>query len=115
MKITAAGSCGRRLATLSAFLTPSSFNAANPTTAFVTSQLTAALASQISDAATAVLIANEQAVKDHGLKPRARFHTSVLMTRVHSDRGNGRDTCEAGFEPVWPFSRQSEQSAPAPS
>ena len=33
-----------RLATLSAFLTPSSFNAANPTTAFVTSQLTAALA-----------------------------------------------------------------------
>ncbi|MCU1460525.1 MAG: acetyl-CoA acetyltransferase [Acidimicrobiales bacterium] len=37
-------------------------------------RLTAALASQISDAATAVLVASEQAVKDHGLKPRARIH-----------------------------------------
>jgi acetyl-CoA C-acetyltransferase len=37
-------------------------------------RLTAALASQISDGATAMLIASEQAVKDHGLKPRARVH-----------------------------------------
>ena len=42
-------------------------------------KLTAAHASQISDGATAVLIASEQAVKDHGLKPRARIHhISVL-------------------------------------
>jgi acetyl-CoA C-acetyltransferase len=37
-------------------------------------RLTAAVASQISDAATAMLIASARAVKDHGLKPRARFH-----------------------------------------
>ena len=37
-------------------------------------RLTAAMASQISDGASAVLIASEQAVKDHGLKPRARIH-----------------------------------------
>ncbi|PRC42056.1 acetyl-CoA C-acyltransferase, partial [Mycobacterium sp. ITM-2017-0098] len=34
-------------------------------------RLTAAMASQISDGASAVLLASEQAVKDHGLKPRA--------------------------------------------
>jgi acetyl-CoA C-acetyltransferase len=37
-------------------------------------RLTAALASQISDGASAVLVANERAVKQHGLKPRARIH-----------------------------------------
>src|SRR5919109_1547816 len=37
-------------------------------------RLTAALASQISDAASAVLVANDKAVKEHGLKPRARIH-----------------------------------------
>ena len=37
-------------------------------------RLTAALASQISDAASAVLVVNEKAVKEHGLKPRARIH-----------------------------------------
>ncbi|MBW2267001.1 MAG: acetyl-CoA C-acetyltransferase [Deltaproteobacteria bacterium] len=37
-------------------------------------RLTAALASQISDGATALLVASEQAVKDHGLAPRARVH-----------------------------------------
>jgi acetyl-CoA C-acetyltransferase len=37
-------------------------------------RLTAAMASQISDGASAVLIASEQAVKDHGLMPRARIH-----------------------------------------
>jgi acetyl-CoA C-acetyltransferase len=37
-------------------------------------RLTAALASQISDGASAVLIASEQAVKDHKLTPRARIH-----------------------------------------
>jgi acetyl-CoA C-acetyltransferase len=36
--------------------------------------LTAAVASQISDAAGAMLIASEQAVRDHGLTPRARIH-----------------------------------------
>jgi acetyl-CoA C-acetyltransferase len=37
-------------------------------------RLTAALASQISDGASAMLIASERAVKQHGLKPRARVH-----------------------------------------
>ena len=37
-------------------------------------RLTAALASQITDGASAVLLASEQAVKTHGLKPRARIH-----------------------------------------
>ena len=37
-------------------------------------RITAALASQLSDGASAMLIASEQAVKDHGLKPRARIH-----------------------------------------
>ncbi|WP_460796413.1 acetyl-CoA C-acetyltransferase [Microbacterium sp. GXF0217] len=41
-------------------------------------RITAAVASQISDASSAVLIAGEQAVKDHGLTPRARIdHLSV--------------------------------------
>ncbi|MGV0641778.1 steroid 3-ketoacyl-CoA thiolase FadA6 [Mycolicibacterium sp. XJ2546] len=37
-------------------------------------RLTAAMASQISDGASAVLLASEQAVKEHGLQPRARIH-----------------------------------------
>jgi acetyl-CoA C-acetyltransferase len=37
-------------------------------------RLTAALASQISDASSAMLIVSEQALKDHGLTPRARIH-----------------------------------------
>jgi acetyl-CoA C-acetyltransferase len=37
-------------------------------------RLTAALASQISDGAAALVIASEQAVADHGLTPRARIH-----------------------------------------
>ncbi len=37
-------------------------------------RITAAVASQISDASSAVLIASEQAVKDHQLTPRARVH-----------------------------------------
>ena len=37
-------------------------------------RLTAAMASQISDGASAVLLASEKAVKDHGLKPRAHIH-----------------------------------------
>jgi acetyl-CoA C-acetyltransferase len=42
-------------------------------------RVTAACASQISDAAAAILIAGEDAVKRHGLKPRARIHhISVL-------------------------------------
>ncbi|TQS44694.1 acetyl-CoA C-acetyltransferase [Cryptosporangium phraense] len=42
-------------------------------------RLTAALASQISDAASALLVASEDAVRVHGLAPRARVHhLSVL-------------------------------------
>ena len=37
-------------------------------------RITAAVASQISDAASAMLIASEQALKDHDLTPRARVH-----------------------------------------
>lgn len=37
-------------------------------------RLTAAVASQISDGASAVLLASDAAVKKHGLKPRARIH-----------------------------------------
>jgi len=41
-------------------------------------RLTAAVASQISDGASAVLVASERAVKAHGLRPRARIqHISV--------------------------------------
>jgi acetyl-CoA C-acetyltransferase len=42
-------------------------------------RLTAACASQISDASASLLIASEKAVAEHGLKPRARIHhLSVL-------------------------------------
>jgi acetyl-CoA C-acetyltransferase len=42
-------------------------------------RLTAAVSSQISDASSALLIASAQAVRDHGLTPRARIHhLSVL-------------------------------------
>jgi acetyl-CoA C-acetyltransferase len=37
-------------------------------------RVTAAVSSQLSDASAALLIASEQAVKDHGLTPRARIH-----------------------------------------
>jgi acetyl-CoA C-acetyltransferase len=37
-------------------------------------RLTAAVSSQISDGSAALLIASEQAVRDHGLTPRARIH-----------------------------------------
>jgi acetyl-CoA C-acetyltransferase len=37
-------------------------------------RITAAVSSQISDASAAVLVANERAVKTHGLTPRARVH-----------------------------------------
>ncbi|GAB2860237.1 acetyl-CoA C-acetyltransferase [Nocardioides pacificus] len=37
-------------------------------------RITAGVASQICDASSAMLIASEQAVKDHGLTPRARIH-----------------------------------------
>jgi len=37
-------------------------------------RITAAVSSQISDAAAAMLIVSERALKDHKLKPRARFH-----------------------------------------
>ena len=42
-------------------------------------RLTAAVSSQISDAASAVLVMSERAVRDHGVTPRARVHhLSVL-------------------------------------
>jgi len=37
-------------------------------------RVTAAVSSQNADASAALLVASEQAVKDHGLKPRARIH-----------------------------------------
>ncbi len=37
-------------------------------------RMTAAVASQISDGSAAMLIASEKAVREHGLKPRARIH-----------------------------------------
>ena len=37
-------------------------------------RLTAAVASQISDAASGMLVMSEQAIKDHGVTPRARIH-----------------------------------------
>src|SRR5699024_7964191 len=37
-------------------------------------RITAAVASQISDASSAVLVASERAVAEHGLTPRARIH-----------------------------------------
>jgi acetyl-CoA C-acetyltransferase len=37
-------------------------------------RITAAVSSQISDASAAMLIVSEQALKEHGLKPRARIH-----------------------------------------
>ena len=37
-------------------------------------RLTAAVSSQISDASSAMLVASERAVQEHGLKPRARVH-----------------------------------------
>jgi acetyl-CoA C-acetyltransferase len=37
-------------------------------------RITAALASQLSDGAAALLVASEAAVKSHGLRPRARIH-----------------------------------------
>src|SRR5207248_1445326 len=37
-------------------------------------RITAAVSSQISDASTAVLLASERAVEQHGLRPRARIH-----------------------------------------
>jgi acetyl-CoA C-acetyltransferase len=41
-------------------------------------RLTAAVASQISDGAAALLVASERAVKEHGLTPRARIHTLAV-------------------------------------
>ncbi len=42
-------------------------------------EVTAAAASQISDGAAAVLIASEDAVKRHGLTPRARIHSLTVV------------------------------------
>lgn len=42
-------------------------------------RVTAALSSQISDAAAALLVCSAQAVKDHGLKPIARVHSMTVL------------------------------------
>jgi len=42
-------------------------------------RVTAAVSSQISDASSAMLIASAQAVKDHGLTPRARVHHMTVL------------------------------------
>lgn len=41
-------------------------------------RITAAVSSQISDASSAVLIASERAVREHGLAPRARIHQMTV-------------------------------------
>jgi acetyl-CoA C-acetyltransferase len=41
-------------------------------------EITAAVASQISDGSAALLIASEEAVHQHGLTPRARIHTLAV-------------------------------------
>lgn len=41
-------------------------------------RITAAVSSQISDASSAVLVASERAVRDHGLTPRARVHQMTV-------------------------------------
>ena len=41
-------------------------------------RITAAVSSQISDASSAVLVASERAVRDHGLEPRARIHQMTV-------------------------------------
>ncbi|MEQ3551414.1 acetyl-CoA C-acetyltransferase [Pseudonocardia nematodicida] len=42
-------------------------------------RLTAATSSQIADGAAALLVASEQAVRDHGLTPRARVHHLTVL------------------------------------
>ena len=42
-------------------------------------RLTAAVSSQVSDGASAVLVASERAVREHGLTPLARVHTAVVV------------------------------------
>jgi len=42
-------------------------------------RITAAVASQISDGSAALLIANEEAVRRHGLTPRARIHHMTVL------------------------------------
>jgi acetyl-CoA C-acetyltransferase len=42
-------------------------------------RMTAAVASQISDASAALLVANERALETHGLTPRARIHHMSVM------------------------------------
>ena len=42
-------------------------------------RITAAVASQISDGAAALLIAGERAVREHGLTPRARIHHMTVL------------------------------------
>lgn len=41
--------------------------------------ITAGSASQISDGSAAIMVANEEAVKTYGLKPRARFHSLAVV------------------------------------
>jgi len=42
-------------------------------------RLTAAVSSQVSDGASAVFVASERAVREHGLTPLARVHTAVVV------------------------------------
>jgi acetyl-CoA C-acetyltransferase len=42
-------------------------------------RITAATSSQLSDGSAAILVANEDAVKRHGLKPRARVHHMTVL------------------------------------
>ena len=94
-------------------------------------RLTAALASQISDGAAALLVASERAVADHGLTPRARIHhvsvrgddpifmlTGPIPATAHALERAGMSIgdfdlfeCNEAFAPV-PMAWMSEHEVP---
>ncbi len=94
-------------------------------------RITAALASQVSDGAAALLIASEQAVADHGLTPRARIHhmsvrgddpiymlTGPIAATTHALEKTGMSIddfdlfeCNEAFAPV-PLAWMLEHSVP---
>ena len=65
--------------------------------------ITAALSSQIADAAAALLVASARAVREHGLRPRARIRHHQRPRRrpgpdAHrADRGDGARAARAGM------------------
>ena len=66
-------------------------------------RLTAAVSSQISDASAALLIVSEEAVKRHGLTPRARIHHLSVRGAdpcVDADRSDPRHRLRASKRPA---------------